>query len=423
MSTTVTNRSRSRTNVQEKRAIATEQTIHFGQPPPAPVEYDVLLAHEVETIDDVVTEKFASRSADGEIITNPCVHVKESIKTVGEGSYQWTRTNGDVHIERGPGLTAMQILRYPGYMQAPPVLEGPPHDLVQAAKLQAFGNLDRSPYSFAEDIAEMREVFRFVQRPWASLRDLIKLIREQATRQSARQRFRSLADATASAYLEHQFAVRPLYRSIHDAIESFMVKDPIRPKRRLARGGSDYSEHHVNQGVRITWESSSTISQETSVHAGIWYEVDNPIVDWRYKYGLRFKDIPETLWAILPLSFMVDRMYNLSQTMRGLSSFLDPNLTILGAWTTTKVDTIETITWIGHVSPIVESVQEAYTDTIVKTTESYNRQTWEPVFTDLFPDYVRLEGLIDTSEKFADTAALLWSYLRGQPTHISKVRD
>jgi hypothetical protein len=159
------------------------------------------------------------------------------------------------------------------------------------------------------------------------------------------------------------------------------------------------------------------------VHAGIWYEVDNPIVDWRYKYGLRFKDIPETLWAILPLSFMVDRMYNLSQTMRGLSSFLDPNLTILGAWTTTKVDTIETITWIGHVSPIVESVQEAYTDTIVKTTESYNRQTWEPVFTDLFPDYVRLEGLIDTSEKFADTAALLWSYLRGQPTHISKVRD
>ncbi len=381
---------------------------------PYGTDYTVTLSETSEIMTDVVTTSFSEKSNEGEIVINPCVHVKETLETIGSGHYTWLRTNGDLHDEVGPGLTDMQIQRYPGYMQGIPAEPEPSYNMVEAAKLQAFGNIDRSPYGFAEDIAEMRETLKFLRDPLKSLSQLAELMRAKANRQLLRKsNILSYADVMSDLWLEYQFAMSPLARSAYDLVQSVVQKEPVRPKRRLARGGSEFSDKAANSGVKFTWRSSATIGVKTEVHAGIWYEHANPIVDWRYKYGLRFKDIPETLWAIVPLSFMVDRVLDISKSMRGLVAFLDPSVKILGAWTSEKKEVTTTRTWEGHVSPIVQSVLRGDLDTISVKTESYSREPWEPALGDLIPEF-RVGNLADTSIKIADLAALIWSNLRNR---------
>lgn len=381
---------------------------------PVETEYVTLLQEQNEVMTDEVSNHFQSASNDGEIVINPCSHVKTSTSTIGNGFYHWIRTGGRIYKEFGPGLTDMQIQRYPTYMHGIPAEPEPSYDMVEAAKLQAFGNLDRSPYGFAEDIAEMRETLNFLRDPLKSFHKISELMRAKAEwRMLRKSNILSWFDVMSDVWLEYQFAAAPLGRSIHDLFKSIMENDAHRPKRRLARGGSEWTDKASNAGVIVTWRSSASIDVTRKVSAGIWYEHSNPLMDWRYKYGLRFKDIPETAWAIVPLSFMVDRVFDWSKTMRGLSSFLDPSVEILGAWSSESKTVTTARTWEGHVSPIVETVVQADLDTILVETDTYTRNVWEPSLGDLLPE-VRTDRLLDTSTKIADLATLLWSGFRNR---------
>jgi hypothetical protein len=140
------------------------------------------------------------------------------------------------------------------------------------------------------------------------------------------------------------------------------------------------------------------------VRAGILYEVSNPVVNFQYKYGLRFKDIPTTLWAVLPLSFMVDRFVNISNFFGGATNLLDPNVKILGAWVTSKRERLQSIgvrsiSESGYTSTIVP-------DDIVDKTFLYAREVWEPSLVDAIPS-LDIKGLVNSSAKVTDLLALV----------------
>jgi hypothetical protein len=370
-------------------------------------DYTVTAHYEEDTMDDQVTPKYHRRINAGEIINNPCLFVKNTIRSVGNGHFKWTRTNGYIYETLGPGVTHLQIQR--GVVKASAADPTTSYALADSAKLQALGNLDRTPYSFGEDIGEVGETLRFLAHPMKSINNLVSEISESATKKSKAQRFKSRAKAIADVWATGRFAAAPLVRSVNDAFES-LNNDIHRPKRRTARGfakDQQTTSDVINSGAM----SSSHKIYTWEKRAGILYEVTNPLVDWKFKYGLRFKDIPETLWQLMPLSFMVDRMYNVSATLRGMSSFLDPNVKILAAWLTSKDNQSHTRSYTGFKSSIVQTVHASFPDYYIEENFVYNRESWSPTVSDFIPP-VRVENLVNSSTKIADLAAIIIQRLK-----------
>lgn len=364
-----------------------------------------------EEMNDVVVPNFYKRRNAGEIINNQMSYVKDSIFCTVGGRSSVTQSGKVYEIYGSGSLTEFQRLAQgaPWYGGIYPAPTEPSLDAVQSAQSNALGNVDRSPYSFAEDIAEMRETFRFLKNPLGSLRDLSKSFKKDVDVLGAK-KYLTRAQAIANVWLQYQFAFRPLVRSAHDLLEA--QSDKIRrPVRRTARGKEEYSVSARGPGKSKSWyqwEGSHKI--DSSVKAGILYEVSNPLNDWKYKYGLRFKDIPETLWAITPYSFMVDRMFNISQAVRGVVSFLDPNVKLLAAWTTQKRNSAVTLSYVNYSYHLASAVT-IQPDVKLIESSSYNRTVWEPSFSDVVPP-LELSGLIDTSTKLADLVALVLQRIR-----------
>jgi len=371
---------------------------------------DVVTQSEFESITDVEVGGFYRKRNAGEIMVNPVTHVKTSIKTTGGGRLKFVRTgSGDIYDYTCDNFTRFATTMWP--LQSVPDEPLPSYDMIAAARLQALGNVDRSPYSFAEDIAEMHKTLNFLRAPLTSLRKLSQLMRKDVKTLLSKNLNMRRADAIAKVWLQYQFALMPLVRSANDLVEAVGDKT-TRPTRRTARGGSEFLGDDMVNGVLGSYhQSEATISVVANVRAGILYEVTNPLNDWQFKYGLRFKNIPEVLWAIFPYSFMVDRMFNLTQSVRGLTSFLDPNVNILGAWNSSSKTTTSTLSYLNYDSPIVQTMIQMTPDIETTIVDEYVRDPWTPSFNDLVPE-IRLKGLIDTSTKIADLSALIWANIR-----------
>lgn len=370
-------------------------------------ERDTQVKLVTEEMHDTVVSDFGKRRNAGDIINNPMNYVKSSIQCTTGGSSSVTQS-GKVYTINGQGsLTEFQrtVIGSPWYQGKMTLNQSPDVDLEAAVKLQALGNLDRSPYSFAEDIAEMRETLRFLRDPLLSLKKLSEAMRDHAKYLRTVRGAMDHAKIYSDVWLQYRFALSPLVRSMSDLIESFHDKTQ-RPERRTARGKRTWTGSDSGIGKSRTYYKWEGTVKEVHEHkAGILYEVSNPLNDWRFKYGLRFKDIPETLWAIFPYSFMVDRMWNFSQSMRGLSSFLDPNVKILAAWHTKKVSKDWTLSYVDYTYPSASAVT-IVPDVRTVSDFEYNRVRWEPSISDFIPPMEK-KGLIDTSTKLADLGALI----------------
>jgi hypothetical protein len=304
-----------------------------------------------ETMTDVVTDNWRQLIRDGEIINNPCTYVKNEYQSTGGGIFDVTQ-NGKRYEARGSGsLSAFMayLLGYPNsFWGEPPTA---PDSVVEWSKAQALGNVDLSPYAFGEDLGELRETARFLKNPTAALNRLsILFARAVEKLKKKRGKFDELdhAKAIAEVWVEYRFALGPLLRSAHDAVESAFAKIS-RPPRRIARGEGEWTDSVTTlYSPTYAYPFDSVGTTDVNVRSGILYEVSNPLNDWKYKYGLRFKNIPEVLWQLMPYSFMVDRVYNLSVALRGINVFLDPNVKILTAWTTIKSTKTRTRSFLDY---------------------------------------------------------------------------
>lgn len=371
-----------------------------------------------ESIADSVTPNFHARIAAGEIINNNMHYESDFFNNTSGGHlirrYAMdapTRANRSEHGKYGVGsLTAALSAgnAHPGFLS----LEDASPSLVVEAKSKCLGFVDRSPYSFAEDIGELKETIRFLKNPTKSLRDLTQTFSNAwKTRRRAEKlkRAGNLAKAFAEVWVNYSFAYSPLLRSINDAIESRFV-DITRPPRKVARGNAEWVQFDTDTTVKYNIEYARVAKQDVSVRAGILYEVTNPLNDWKYKYGLRFKDIPEGYWALLPYSFMVDRLINISQTLRGMEAFLDPNVKFLAGWVTTKTGRTRSISAIADVNTQVVGTLTS-PDTNSLDDFVYDRTIWEPSFFDTIGSFDP-KGIIADSTKVADLVSLILVNIR-----------
>lgn len=369
-----------------------------------------LTSKDLEYIDDVVTPNYQQRIAAGEIINNPCTYTRNYTWPSGTGFAEFTNipNPNKIFTQSGPITARSSDIDFGDEEGAGLNASLDAYSLTvdeARAKLVAIANIDATPYAFGEDAFEVRETLRFLRKPLGAIGELADAYRKK--RNSFMRKGMDFAEASASAYLQYQFAFSPLVRSCTDALEAYSNKEEVYPERLSARGYSidNHSDAgNISGGAYRTY--SYTRTHERNIKASILYEVSNPIRDWKFRLGFRAKDFPTTLWQIVPLSFMVDRMFDVSRFSQGVMNLLDPNVKILAGSVREKDDFELKFKCIGQSDTPDYRTTSWSSEEVRRKIFSYQRTPWSPTFSDTLPK-VNFSGLVDEATKMSELVALV----------------
>lgn len=371
----------------------------------------------VDNMDDFVVSDYHKRIAAGEIINNPCLYDSSTHVTVGDGYIDF-HPNPSYHYDITGPISA--YLERTGTIDLNTVATDVTEDEA-GAKLRAIANIDSTPYAFGEDVLELRETVRFLRNPVAELHKLSIAFRKSYLRVRSRRGLdylvkkdklsrydmKRLLDAHASVFLQYQFALSPLVRSTIDALDAYQSKPPIMPERLTSRGffEDEDTQTVVNQSGLNNHTYNASRTERMDGKASILYTVTNPVHDWRYRLGFRVKDIPTTLWQVMPLSFMVDRFIDVSSFSKGVMNLIDPQVRILAGSYRTKWERSTNYKLTGR---NVSGFTLHSSDEHIINEFRYDRSIWNPSVSDTIPN-LTLGRVIDSATKIAELMALTTS--------------
>ena len=427
--------SRTRT---EGPVVRSGQVAEYYQPPGGAIngpnnQSTYTISSVQKTMTDIVTPQFRRRLKSGEFINNPCsLHVVELDHT-GGGSYNRTGGVGNyTYWLVGEGSKFEWMLDH-HWHTSPVTNTFTPKgiDVVRDAQLKAIANLDKSPMSVFEDILEIRETLNFLRNPLDSLRNLSRAFSTDVDRLARvyrnnqrkylwaiqKHRFSFHADprdvAIAETWLTYRFALSPLVRLCGNLLDEFnLAQDKKkRPDGWITSRGSSSTAQSLAGNVSL---SSYAVHRwrkqyKSEARAAISYKVTNPVEGWRFRYGLRDKDLPVGFWNVVPYSFIIDRMFNVSGAIQGLFNLTDPNVVIRGGSVTTRTELItdQDLSY-GYQSGWSNSV---HSDTRVDKDFRYDRVVWTPSLGNLIPDF-NLSGLVSSASSTVDIINLIIQRLK-----------
>jgi hypothetical protein len=151
--------------------------------------------------------------------------------------------------------------------------------------------------------------------------------------------------------------------------------------------------------------TTETVENKIDGKASILYEVTNPIRDWRFRLGLRAKDLPTTIWQVLPYSFMVDRLLDLSSFSQGVMNLADPSIKILAASYRAKVSGSKIYKTAGSFNSRYHITAD---DTLTWEEFTYKRDVWQPTIADTLPEFTP-GHIISDATKITDLFAIVAS--------------
>jgi hypothetical protein len=193
-------------------------------------------------------------------------------------------------------------------------------------------------------------------------------------------------------------------RSSIDALEAYSDLKPTPPPRQIARGFWRDSNEVVGDLNKSGHVFSREWKKQRDTKASILYEVSNPVHDWKYKLGFRMKDVPTTIWQVMPYSFMVDRAYDVTSFFEGVINMLDPNVKILAGSVRVKATDTQTYQYVDHVDSDGWT-RNVSADEVVDKHFVYDRAVWHPSIGDALPVF-KPKGLIDDTTKLLDLFAI-----------------
>lgn len=370
------------------------------------------LAYKNETMADVVTPGYDSIIRRGGIVNNSCEYVVSERTSSGSGSQRIKISSYEWELV---GAVTLQSVSVRGMGSIPTVTVNNGN---ADAKAYALKQMDATPYGFGEDVGEIGETLRFLRSPLKSLSRLSKEYRKDITKVQRKRKIHprerdKLYQAHADVYLSYRFAVSPLVRSASDLLESFDKRPRTPPERRTARGFAQDSSSESGDSTVVqsgtSFDYKHYVSRSRYDRAAILYKVSNPVYDWRWRYGLRAKDVPETVWQLVPYSFMIDRVYDVSGFVRGVTNLADPSLSILAASVTRKEEYIHKYTHTVRRKSGMTCTGSG--ETVTDRDFTYQRTTWSPSWSDAVPRFKPLQ-LVDDATKIADLTSLIISNFR-----------
>jgi len=272
----------------------------------------------------------------------------------------------------------------------------------RACKQRAIAQVDTTPNAFIEDIGELKSTFTLMDDPLRSAIDWSDSFRNKVNRRM--HRGQSFRRASSGLWLTTRFGFMPLWRSLEALFSELSEPSPPQLLRKSSSSFNQSAEHdsysdfgHEDYTLNISHR------KVTKGHGTILYSITNPAADWRYRYGLRNKDIPRGLWDLVPLSFVVDRFLSVGDSISGLTNLSDPDVSFEAASYTSRTRHIQKMSLAGINDPRFHSL---LSDTFEIERFLYDRGVWEPSFTDTLP-YFHPLGLVDSVTKVIDGIALI----------------
>lgn len=364
---------------------------------------------ETETMSDVVTPGFRTKIKKGQVVNNPCSYTKDSLSCGGGFAVATQKSNpANGFSVSGGSISRALYTSYGGTWvwgsSSPPDAD----ELVERAKQMAIASIDATPYAFMEDALEITSTLRYLNNPVRALYNLSKKFRK-AYKHRRSVKKRTHEEAIADVYLEFQFAFMPLVRSIANGWQLALNPKAERPSRATARGRAEDSSNVTGILNTTRLAGSGSRYQEVQARAQVLYTHSNPVNDWRFQTGFRLKDVPAGLWAIFPYSFMIDRVTNISDSIKGLTNLADPQLMILAGSTTTR--RTDQLSWL-----ITEWKDSSYDisvtgDQVKEKIFHYDREPWGPEISDVF-HWKGVTQLVKDASSIADLLALTVKNLR-----------
>lgn len=248
---------------------------------------------------------------------------------------------------------------------------------------KAYAKINSSAVMSGESLSDLGQTVGMLRRPFKSAGLLLgRMLKHRNLRLG--KTAASAAKATANSWLEYRYGWKPLIMDIDTIVQASYKKLAHCGKRRLvARVGDAYA-----CDLRGTWtdatsyvgtktSGSKSYSRSSKVGVGVLYDIAPQTGKQALQaiLGVRPRDIPATVWELVPYSFVVDWFVNVGDWIQAVTPV--PGITILGHWVTrvesTRTEWVATFdppslnNWVGTIGPEVT------------TTYSYIRTCNQPI--------------------------------------------
>jgi hypothetical protein len=292
-----------------------------------------------KSIHDVPHPGFRNRVKQGEIIMGDMA-IMEQVYTTSDHAFVYCP-----HPEWGVSTIEGPLAAWCGDVSPTPFNDRillVRQDVINAC----FAKMNQSPLMAGEFASGFTQTLSMLRRPFRSAIELVSEIGKSRARRLALKRTLTWTKATMQAWLEYRYGWKPL---IMDCDTAIVEAQKLRAKhefvRSVARAGRTVT-HKESKNYLLTglgsWTTLSSygtaeFSGECSVTAGVIYEVNTPrstaerVVT---SLGLLPKDVPATVWEIIPFSFVVDWFAGVGNWIS--ANVPNPNVRVLGSWCTEK---------------------------------------------------------------------------------------
>lgn len=343
----------------------------------------------------------------GVIRVNP-VYISQAVASCTVGSVSTVARNGWVYQLTGNwGMTTVTSPYSDGY----DVMMGNETFIKAAAKI---ADTDFDALLF---LAELREAIELIRHP---LKEINKLITNYRNSLDRVDKLKSSIDGFANLWLTFIYGVKPIMSDIENAMKAYSTGLRKQASYVVKRANVDSTDTLTKSESLVTNYSFLPIAQtihsfKVTYHANVYYQcLLQADLSWMAsRLGFSIKNIPAVVWERVPLSFVVDWVFRVSDWLKAITP--DPHFNYLNSGISMKT----VIKQITEVTSVTHETREIDMSTFVPTRYTYNQESLRrviPTRTVYFPP-VKSAALSLTKQ--ISSLALIWQRL---PSSLRKLK-
>jgi len=229
-----------------------------------------------------------------------------------------------------------------------PSLEPDPSALSRVrgnALIDAMSKANGSESFGGETLAQLSQTVSMMRRPYSSVSKLIgKMVNRRSSLLSSG---RNVAEATAGAWLEYRYGWKPLMMDMELIMNSIVGLHQQLKRRVIIRGNARESDD--TSEIPFAARASGDLSRMTlsgvvfrtsklRAHSGVIIDIEpmSTLEMIEKVFGFRCRDLPATLWALTPFSFVADWFLGIENWIQAIIP--DPKVLVRGNWVTSVAE-------------------------------------------------------------------------------------